>query len=1151
MKTQSVHTSRKHILLTAFIIILFLGSLAVSPRTITAVAPCASQVYERGTNNGWSTTTMTLVDSSTCQWQTSVNFGSGTNERFKFDIYGDWSQNYGDNNGDGFVDANGADIPITAGAGLYTITYNESTGAYTAVLGNPPTATATPTPACAPQLFERGTNNSWGTTAMTLRNNAPCTWEVTVAFGSSANERFKFDVYGNWAQNYGDNNLDGIVEANGADIPISTGAGSYTITLVEATGAYTVVKGSSPTATATASPTPTLTPSPTPTPSPTSPPTPSPTAGSGIIVHYKGWSNPNIYAWIENGEVTKLRGNWPGTPMTAETNGWYGDTMTGYTSINLIFNDGQGNQTANLSRSTGEWWYKNGTWTAYNPEDTLPPAVAITSPTSGASLSGLVPITVNASDNIGIDKVTFFFGTKQIGESSTAPYGLSWDTAFTCDGPNDLKAVAYDLAGNTAVSPLVNVTTNNPNLPPVANAGPDLHAVVGMTVFLNGSGSYDPDCSLTNYSWSNGLTGAAPGIIYDTPGVYTVTLTVTDNEGATASDDVVVTVREQAELTDFRQETIYFLITTRFYDGDPANNVYAWDDASAGNVANNDPAWRGDFKGLIEKLDYIKALGFSAIWITPVVENMSGYDYHGYHAVNLMTVDPRYESPDYDYQRLIDEAHARGIKVIQDVVFNHTGNFGEENLFPMFTKDPSNEDTAANLINIAPPGLLPANYADLTPSEQYQARIAAMKEDFNDTQHIYHHEKSLSWEGYTVQTGQIAGDAVDLNTENPLVYNYIVAAYSQYIDMGVDAFRVDTTKHISRLTFNEVFNPAFKARGGENFFMFGEVAARYRQVWNNNIPAISVPFYTWKESQSYPWSETDRLINEDATLQHWNDNQNVGTQPTSDNHALWGNSYHTPDWSMRSGLDVIDFPMHWNFANAYDAFNLAISTDQYYNDATWNVVYVDSHDYAPDTAPENQRFAAPQDTWAENLSLMFTFRGIPTIYYGSEIEFQKGEVIDPGPNMPLAETGRAYFGDHLQGSVDVLDYGVYTNATGEMANTLNYPLAQHIIRLNLIRRAIPALQMGQYTTADISSSGMAFKRRYTADGVDSFALVTISGSATFYNLPSGVYTDAITGQSIFVPEGGSLTANVSGKGNMRIFVRNGPGKIGVDTTYLH
>lgn len=73
------------------------------------------------------------------------------------------------------------------------------------------------------------------------------------------------------------------------------------------------------------------------------------------------------------------------------------------------------------------------------------------------------------------------------------------------------------------------------------------------------------------------------------------------------------------------------MITTRFYDGDPSNNVLCWDNQEA-QKSTKDPCWRGDFQGVIDKLDYIKALGFTAIWITPVVQNASGYDYHGYHA---------------------------------------------------------------------------------------------------------------------------------------------------------------------------------------------------------------------------------------------------------------------------------------------------------------------------------------------------------------------------------------------------------------------------------------------------------------------------------------------------------------------------------------
>lgn len=74
--------------------------------------------------------------------------------------------------------------------------------------------------------------------------------------------------------------------------------------------------------------------------------------------------------------------------------------------------------------------------------------------------------------------------------------------------------------------------------------------------------------------------------------------------------------------TDFRDESIYFMMTTRFYDGDTGNNVLCWDNQSE-QIKTKDPCWRGDFQGVIDKLDYIKALGFTAIWITPVVQNAS------------------------------------------------------------------------------------------------------------------------------------------------------------------------------------------------------------------------------------------------------------------------------------------------------------------------------------------------------------------------------------------------------------------------------------------------------------------------------------------------------------------------------------------------
>ncbi len=629
--------------------------------------------------------------------------------------------------------------------------------------------------------------------------------------------------------------------------------------------------------------------------------------------------------------------------------------------------------------------------------------------------------------------------------------------------------------------------------------------------------------------------------------------------------------------SDFRDETIYFAMTTRFYDGDPTNNTYCWD----GVLNQNDPEWRGDFKGLIDKLDYIKALGFTAVWITPVVENASGLDYHGYHAFDFSKVDPRYESTDCKFQDLIDAAHSRGMKVVLDIVLQHTGNFGENFLCPMFVKDYSaNLSNLRKSLKLHPNSVLPANY-DFDASNAYSLRIAALKNEGGgngDSRNHYHHvANEWNWDDPSRWWGQIAGDCVDLNTENPEVTNYLVDCYGKFIAMGVDGFRIDTAGHISRLTFNNAFIPRFQElaeryksrRNGGDFFMFGEVCARDRNVTYRNHVGCSPYWYTWKETKNYPWDysedswskivvktgERGNHVNATSVTQQGNDylaDVNSST-PTSTNAFLNGNAYHTPDRSQYSGLSVIDFPMHWNFRTTGEAWGIR-SGDKYYNDASYNVMYVDSHDYAPDGAPESKRFAGSQTTWASNLDLMFTFRGIPCIYYGSEIEFKKGCTIDEGAALALKNSGRAYFGGFIEGSVDVADFADYRNATGNMAVSLKHPLSLHIQRLNKIRAAIPALRKGQYSTSGCSGN-IAFKRRYTDSTTDSYVLVTIGGNATFTGVENGTYTDAITGDVKKVTDG-KLSATCSGAANMRIYVLStaktpAPGKIGTDGAYLY
>lgn len=625
---------------------------------------------------------------------------------------------------------------------------------------------------------------------------------------------------------------------------------------------------------------------------------------------------------------------------------------------------------------------------------------------------------------------------------------------------------------------------------------------------------------------------------------------------------------------DMREDTIYFVITTRFYDGDKGNNVHCWEDQKANNP-DSDPAWRGDFKGLADKLDYIKALGFSAVWITPVVENASGYDYHGYHALDFTKVDPRYESDDFTYEDLISAAHERGMKIVQDVVWNHTSNFGEANLAPLFTKDysadlsdikasmvPSKELLDYNGIKTA------AEYYNLPDGRQYDSRLQLMKQTQGFTDIVsfdkvsnpnnYYHNGyfgNFNWDDWTNKFSQIAGDCVDLNTENKTVADYTVDAYAQYIDMGVDAFRVDTVRHIPRLSlnkwYNDQINAAAKASGNNNFYMFGEICCRYSQVWYRDNAAESVQFYTWDDTAA----DLSKLSDKTDAASLKNNIQNaidyskahVSTsgQPTSTNAFLNGINYHTPDYSKSSGMGAIDFQMHWLFDSASGAYNIAKSGDQYFNDSTWNVTYVESHDYSPDQN-QFQRFTGGQQTWAENLNLMFTFRGIPCLYYGGEVEFKKGCTIDKGPEIALANSGRAYFGDYLEGTVNTTDFSTYTNATGKLATTLNAPLSKHLQKLNAIRRAIPALQKGQYTVnSNYVSGNMAYIRRYTSGNVDSLACVALTDGATFKNIPNGLYIDAVTGDRKTVT-GGTLTVSSTGKGNMRVYVCCASGFTGIN-----
>ncbi len=184
----------------------------------------------RGTANSWGTTALTEVSEGV--WQTRINFDGQTNQRFKFDVFGDWSKNYGDDNADGSLELAGEDI-FTNVVGQYTVEVTESNLNYELIKDGGSFSSN------LPKLSFRGTENSWRATAMTLV--ADNTWAVDINFNGQPNQRFKFDVNGDWSENYGDTGANGSLERTGSDIFTSV-TGIYKVQVNDRNMTYQLIR---------------------------------------------------------------------------------------------------------------------------------------------------------------------------------------------------------------------------------------------------------------------------------------------------------------------------------------------------------------------------------------------------------------------------------------------------------------------------------------------------------------------------------------------------------------------------------------------------------------------------------------------------------------------------------------------------------------------------------------------------------------------------------------------------------------------------------------------------------------------------------------------------------------------------------------------
>ncbi|MEO8011314.1 MAG: alpha-amylase family glycosyl hydrolase [Dokdonella sp.] len=261
----------------------------------------------------------------------------------------------------------------------------------------------------------------------------------------------------------------------------------------------------------------------------------------------------------------------------------------------------------------------------------------------------------------------------------------------------------------------------------------------------------------------------------------------------------------------------------RFDDGNPDNNdqgALEYDPTDASHYSG------GDLAGLDRRIDYIRGLGATALWITPPVANQwwdarthfSGY--HGYWAENFAEVDAHYGTLE-DYRRLSRTLHAAGMYLVQDIVINHVGNF-----FSYPDKfDPRKPQRHVRLNRDARPNPAPTQYPfSLNNPRRQRDREAA----------IYHWTPAIrNFDDAEQQSTWQLADLDDLDTGNPVVRKALRQSYAHWIrEVGVDAFRVDTAFYVPQEDFSDflcaddadapgILNAA-RETGRDAFHVFGE-----------------------------------------------------------------------------------------------------------------------------------------------------------------------------------------------------------------------------------------------------------------------------------------------------------------------------------------
>ncbi|MGW7409021.1 pullulanase-type alpha-1,6-glucosidase [Streptomyces sp. NPDC054833] len=560
---------------------------------------------------------------------------------------------------------------------------------------------------------------------------------------------------------------------------------------------------------------------------------------------------------------------------------------------------------------------------------------------------------------------------------------------------------------------------------------------------------------------------------------------------------------------DDTREQFYFVMPDRFANGDKSNDKGGLTGSrlSTGYDPTDKGFYQGgDLKGLTKRLDYIKGLGTTAIWMAPIFKNRpvqgtganASAGYHGYWITDFTRVDPHFGT-NKDLETLISKAHAKGMKVFFDVITNHTADvvdykeksydYLSKGAFPYLTKDgrPFDDSDYADGRRKFP--AVDADSFPRTPQVTSNSKVPAW---LNDPA-MYHNRGDSTYAGESTTYGDFSG-LDDLWTERPEVVSGMEKIYQRWVkDFGVDGFRIDTVKHVNMEFWTQWATALDKyaaAHGRKNFFMFGEVYSA--------DPAITSPYVT-----------QGRL---DATL-------DFPFQEAARQYASQRGSAQ-----KLAGVFGDDYKYTTDKANAYEQVTFLGNHDM------GRIGYFLDQDNPKATDAELLK----KDRLANEL--MFLSRGNPVVYYGDEQGFT-GSGGDKDARQTMFASKVADYLDDDEIGTD------RTHASDSYDKSA--PLYKEIAALAKLRKDNPALSDGVQTEryAADESGIYAFTRtdaRTGAEYVVAFNNADEAKTATFatgsvdmtyrgiYGTDATAKTDADKKLTVTVPAGSAVVLKAAG-----------------------